>query len=233
MSCESAKKLINALMMSFPEALPDKCGAFEPLKSHFDINNVDNICEMWGKTFFWKNKKYKLEGSVISSWAGHQVHGWIAIAIDSRHVDIATIVNFLKQVADIFPVDFAAIHKIRDFDIENWRSNNTLVKLNPKKDDYILSLTTHILKKGIPDLYDYTLFGKCYVDLIGSDNFFGLERASVEVFENGSRLINLNGDRDLKIINKNKKLIGEKFFRGEHSVVFPDFCISSMSAMAD
>jgi hypothetical protein len=188
-SCKSGLTILEEIQLMLPEALPDKYGFVEPLRGKFDPSNMAEICADWGDSFFWKNSKTKVEGAIMSSDTVHPLHGWIHITIDCKSINFTKIVLFLKSLSYKIPIDFAMAHKLEEIDLVKGGANGTIFRLNMKKNNYSLSITTHSLRKGIPDFYDFMFFGNKYVELIGSDRINKLNGCDIEFTANNDCLV--------------------------------------------
>jgi hypothetical protein len=190
---EDARRLIGLWAETAPNILPDRAGTHEPLKQRFSIADLGNLLEEWEyQVLFKRVSKPKLHSSVFMQYGPHGRHSSWTISIDDpQNLNLPSVLNLLNRASTEFSADFAFIHKPTKYDIEIGLASSSISYLSTAKSSISLFVTTHLLKKYIPDIYWVTMFGKPYVDLFSRERLLSAPAYSARELANGSISIQL------------------------------------------
>ena len=83
------------------------------------------------------------------------------------------------------------MHSIIDAEIDRGRAAGAVAFLDSKRTQKNLFVTTHELKKYLPDLYWCTVFGEPYVQLLTRETLLSAPVHRAEELENGSIVVQL------------------------------------------
>ena len=191
-----AQKLFAVWAEAAPNTLPDRIGSHEPLRQEFSINNLEDALPVWEYHVLLKRvAKPKLTSSVFMQHGPHRRHSTWSIAMsDRKHVDMQSIEHLISTSAVEFSADFGFIHEPSDLDTEIGLATGSIAFLDVKRSTKNLFLTTHILKKYLPDIYWITVFGKPYVELFSRERLLSAPVFRVRELSNGSILMKLFDD---------------------------------------
>jgi hypothetical protein len=104
---------------------------------------------------FKKVAKPKLHSSVFMQHGPYRKHSAWTISIDDRqNLNLAGMLNLLERAAPEFSADFAFLQRPTKFDIEIGLASKSISYLTAAKKSLSLFVTTHHLKKYIPDMYE-------------------------------------------------------------------------------
>jgi hypothetical protein len=190
---EDARRLIGLWAEIAPNILPDRAGTHEPLKQSFSITDLEGLLEGWEyQVLFKRVSKPKLHSSVFVQYGPHRRHSSWTISIDDpQNLNLASVLKLLDRASTEFSADFAFIHKPTKCDIEIGLASSSISYVSTAKRSISLFVTTHLLRKYIPDVYWVTVFGKPYVDLFSRERLLSAPAYRVRELENGSVLIQL------------------------------------------
>jgi hypothetical protein len=236
---EDARRLIGLWAEIAPNILPDRAGTHEPLKQRFSITDLGNLLEGWEyQVLFKRVSKPKLHSSVFMQYGPHRRHSSWTISIDDpQNLNLPSVLNLLDRASTEFSADFAFIHKPTEYDIETGLASSSISYLSTAKRSISLFVTTHLLKKYIPDIYWVTMFGKPYVDLFSRERLLSAPAYRVVELKNGSVLMQLtefpgeseeepNGYQNRKDLVKNHLSL-DAFFDpnkgADHKYFVPEF----------
>jgi hypothetical protein len=236
---EDARRLIGLWAETAPDILPDRAGTHEPLKQKFSIADLAGLLAEWEhQALFKRVAKPKLHSSVFMQYGPHRKHSSWSISInDHQNANLPSMLNLLERASAEFSADFAFIHKPIKCDIEIGLASRSISYLSAAKSSISLFVTTHLLRKYIPDIYWVSVFGRSYVDLFSRERLLSAPAYRVRELENGSVLIQLtefpheageelNSYQTRKTLVKNH-LNSDSFFdlnKGtDHKYSVPDF----------
>jgi hypothetical protein len=236
---EDARRLIGLWAEIAPNILPDRAGTHEPLKRRFSIADLGGLLDGWEyQVLFKRVSKPKLHSSVFMQYGPHRRHSSWTISIDDpQNLNLPSVLNLLNRASTEFSADFAFIHKPTKYDIETGLASSSISYLSTAKRSISLFVTTHLLKKYIPDIYWVTIFGKPYVDLFSRERLLSAPAYRVLELKNGSVLVQLtefpgdsgegpNGYQNRKDLVKNH-LSSDAFFDpnkgADHKYFVPEF----------
>jgi hypothetical protein len=176
-----------------PGFFPDRYGGYEPLRQEFSIAQLDEALKWWEHQFLLKRvASPKLESSIFMQYGPHRTHSSWKISLKKvREFDQRVFCNLLENSAGAYMADFGFIHKITESEIERGRENQSIAFLNSAHTQKTLFVTTHMLRKSIPDVYWMTIFGAPYVQLFSRDRLLSVPAYRVQELDNGSVLVQL------------------------------------------
>jgi hypothetical protein len=159
-SKEEGKQFLEKWVALLPQYAPERYGSYEPVRSLFDPANIDAAVSDWDFSFLVSRRKPRMMGTVFMGNSSGTTHGWINIAFEYKPDLFSSLKQFFMEICTGFESEFAFMHFM------------------PGKLD--LTITTHQLRQGIPDLYWLTLFGKPYVTLFGRERILSSPNAIIE-----------------------------------------------------
>jgi hypothetical protein len=188
-----ARRLFKIWAESAPRFFPDRWGRYEPLKEKLSPTSVDEAIRRWEFQFLLKRiASPKLEGNVFMQYGPHRQHSnWTITLQRLADFDSHSFGNLLRNAATAFLADFAFLHCVTDAEIPRGIKNDTIGFLNTSRTEKSLFVTTHILKRYIPDIYWMTVFGAPYVKLFTRKKLLSAPAYRVEELENGAILVQL------------------------------------------
>jgi hypothetical protein len=187
---EDARRLISLWAETAPNTLPDRAGTHEPLRQ-FSLTDLAGLLAEWEyHVLFKKVAKPKLHSSVFMQHGPYRKHSAWTISIDDRqNLNLAGMLNLLERAAPEFSADFAFLQRPTKFGIEIGLASKSISYLTAAKKSLSLFVTTHHLKKYIPDMYWVTIFGKPYVDFFSRERLLSAPAYRVKELDDGSVLL--------------------------------------------
>jgi hypothetical protein len=214
-SKEDGRNLLNIWKDELPSIVPEKFGNYEPLKKDFNPDSLDDALSFWDYPFILRRKRPRMSGSIFMGGGKIPTHGWIHIVSDFSPTYDTEVVNFLKRVAVTFDVEFAFIHLLTTNEFSGDSYTTGVFSVKSDKNMNVLSVTTHELKKNIPDLYWATVLGTSYSRLFGEsklrsvEGLYRLEELNPGQFyiQMSQRLSDL--ETDFELLSKRRGLVKE------------------------
>jgi hypothetical protein len=108
-----------------------------------------------------------------------QIHSSTYIKVARRAFATETAVRFLQALRHHLPIDLGYIHAQHDDDFRDRERYHSHIE------PFIVGLTTHRLREGLPDVPWAMLFGPPYVELFGRDRLLNTPAAHVEELAGG------------------------------------------------
>jgi hypothetical protein len=147
-----------------PNLLPEQYNNYEPINKKFSLEKIEEVLESWENPFLWKRRKPKVLG--MTWMKGNNVHPSTYIDINCTNTEFQSIdaekwVNLFQQVSLFTKVDFSYLHLFTqtEFDMENYDASMPFRQ----------GISTHQLRKYLPNLTWATVFGAPYVELFGRE----------------------------------------------------------------
>ncbi len=186
-----ARQLLALWAEKAPNLLPDRAGTYEPLRRPFSIAEMESLIAEWQYHVIFKRvAKPKLQSAVFMQHGPHRQHSsWKISTDDSGDQNLRELLNLAESAGTEFSADFGLIHRPTESDIEIGLASKSVSHLSKTKIN--LFVTTHLLKRYIPDVYWVTLFGKPYVNLFSRERLLSAPAYRVLELENGSILLQL------------------------------------------
>jgi hypothetical protein len=151
--------------------IPEKFGNFEPLRSKFDVASLKTVLESWAYPFLVKRSRPRLSGSIFMGGGKVASHGWIHIVLDFDANFQKNFIAFAQRVARRFHADFGFLHLLTQNEFKGDEFTRGVFSVRNDSSMDTLRVTTHDLKRCIPNLYWATFFGPSYIKLFGEDKF--------------------------------------------------------------
>jgi hypothetical protein len=191
-SQSEARKLFNIWAQHAPGFFPDRTRIAAPLREPFSLDLLDEALRNWTDMLpLERVAAPKLEASLLMEYGPHTDHysNW-TISLRLRDFDQAVFSNLLRHTASAFNADFGLIHHITEAEIKR-KQDDTIGFLDTARTEKNLFVTTHNLKKYVPDVYWTTVFGAPYVKLFSRERLLSAPAHRVEELENGSVVLQL------------------------------------------
>lgn len=181
-----------------PNILPDRVGTHEPGKRQFSPNDLDALLAEWEHNVLFKRAaKPRLQSSVFMQYGPHRKHSSWTIALDDpRNANVEELLKLLERASTEFSADFAFVHKPSMSDVEAGLASGSMTYLNTSKTRLSLFITTHLLRRYVPDIYWVTVFGEPYVGLFSRQRLLTAPAYQVRELANGSVLVQLTESLD-------------------------------------
>jgi hypothetical protein len=189
-SRDSGRLVLNTLLETAPEWSPEKYNDFEPVNRLFDPGRLEQALDVWRFNFLWRRKKPAVHGS---AWFGGKIHSSIYLQIAPRAFAIDAFFKLLRGLRRHFPLDLAYIHVEHESDCRDRDRYRRHVE------PFIIGLTTHRLREGLPDLPWATLFGPPYVELFGRERLLTTPAAYVQELAGGVYVQLTNSVADVSV----------------------------------
>ncbi|HEV8581232.1 MAG TPA: hypothetical protein VGX68_19375 [Thermoanaerobaculia bacterium] len=170
-SRKDAREFLKILCEAGEQFVPERYGNWEPLRMPF--SEPEEALRAWNWGFLWSRAKPRVEGSVYQSMGPRPTHGSITIVGDFKSPNQDLLVSLLKRLAVTFNADFALVHCLTPADLRVGPKAGTVTLNERSPGKSRLIVTTHMLKRYLPDVFWGTVFGLTYVrhftkDLIAS-----------------------------------------------------------------
>ncbi len=185
------KTVLLFVATAYPELAPQKYNYVAPLKLDFNINQIDAVVARWEDGLFWKRKNPDLQGQLWRSWRP-DLHSSLVVELESGDPEKLRMDRLLGDASNLLGAHFAFMHVLNPAEIIQTRMNGTIGCLNPAKQEYYLSVTSHDLKRYVPNLYWATVFGEPYVDLVGRERMLSSPAPIVKELPYGGIYIQLS-----------------------------------------
>jgi hypothetical protein len=173
----NGRDFMNLFIKLLPELVPDKYGNCEPLKTKFDPENVDEFLDALDFPVYWKRKRSSNGTIGTIDYFRHRIHTQITISGKSSKVDPSKLIRFIQDASILLCADFAYISL---FSQEEADLSMIDKKANEISSSLGLGVTTHRLRKYLPELCWATLFGKPYIELFSRDRLLSAPAFSVQ-----------------------------------------------------
>jgi len=156
-SKESGKWFLELLLDSAPNLAPEKYGHYEPLKHEFDRSNLIRVLDSWHSCFLWKRTLPKTKGSVWTSGIG--IHSAIYVSTENHSTDSMEEIEFFKTLSTSTSADFGYLNLFTKDENKTYPYEMIM--------PFRQGITTHELRKYIPNVAWAMTFGKPYIRLFG------------------------------------------------------------------
>jgi hypothetical protein len=126
-------------------------------------------------------------GGIWHQLPGNHIHSIVQLDAPGADPDDDRALRFLTTLADRVGCDFGLIHRFDHAEAHRATGNGTMTGAGRGKP--LFMVTSHDLKRGIPDIYWMTLFGRRYVDMFGRERLRTAPAAKAELLPDGSALL--------------------------------------------
>ncbi len=193
-SKNEGKQILEKWVALIPQYAPERYGSYEPIRLAFNPTDIDAAVSEWDFSFLVTRRKPRMMGTIFIGMNRGPTHGWINIAFEYKPDLFASLRQFFMEISIEFEAEFAFMHLI------------------PGNHD--LTITTHQLRQGVPDLYWLTLFGKSYVTLFGRDRLLSISDAIIK--EAGHGLCSIQLSEDIRDVANKSDLLFQTGKRIKH-----------------
>jgi hypothetical protein len=192
-SREDARKLFGVWLENAPHFFPDRAGVHEPLRRPFSFASLEDALADWKFQFLLKRvSSPRLQSMIMMQYGPHRLHSTWTLALKSiDDFDRMSFGNLLRAAAQNFFPDFGFIHSITAGETARGLSNGSITFLDSARKEKNLFVTTHILKRYIPDIYWTTIFGRRYVQFFSRSRLLSAPVHSIEELGDGSVVLQL------------------------------------------
>ena len=180
-----AADLVRVVVAAHSDLVPRRYGGYEPLPHKVDGPfEVHEFLREWRSPVFWSNGRRATGGYWFD---GPQLHSAVKASVTSSRMapDLTThlVTNLALQLdADLSTVYFA--YESRDLYLFRYKA------VYP----FYLGPTTHDLKRSLPDLPWFTVFGAPYVDLFGREKLASIPAFRSEPLSTNHWIVQLTAD---------------------------------------
>jgi hypothetical protein len=159
-SAAIGRPVMQMLHDLLPAYTPHRFGHCEPLPEIMGTFDVERLARQWSGGFFWTSNRGVGEGRV---WPENDYNGHARVRLSGKATprEYRPAVTFLLQLSELLRPDFAYVHLFT----EREAAERAYEMLYP----YSIGVTTHELRKYLPDLVWGTVFGPPYVRLFGRE----------------------------------------------------------------
>ena len=171
---------------------PQKYGYWEPLRLPFQRDLSAEIVSEWGRSLYVTRRKPRVDIDSDSARGGSApVHADVSIRAESGRSKVSYITEFAMAVANSFTADFGLIHVIAEEEYANGLASETMSCYSRQGKKHVI-LTTHDLRRSMPDLYWGTLFGPPYIELFGESRLLSSPAPLVRKLDYGAVYLQLS-----------------------------------------
>ena len=189
------KCFLSTLCNLAPHLAPQLYGTHEPLRKRFDPTDIESALAAWKapSPFLWRRKQPGASGGVFIMPGSIPLHAIITLRSDSLRYT-AEAVTVLQQFSLDFDADFAFVHSLSEDDIHRGLRAGVVSPLNRAGTRFTMIVTTHILRRYLPDIYWATLFGLPYVRHFGRERLLAAPAPLVQELPNGAIYLQMSSD---------------------------------------
>jgi len=175
-STEIARKVVPTLLEYLPsDIMPDRFGTREPFTEAFSPNTIDAALAAWRPPSFFlsceRSNTLVSISMVLPTWR-NPPHSRIAVSVPHLAIGQVEAIGLIENVSTLVDADFAFAQIVTEKELVLGQSSGTVLGSS-------LAVTTHNLRKSVPDLYWLTLFGGPYIDLWGRETLMSVPAEEV------------------------------------------------------
>jgi hypothetical protein len=175
------------LLLAYRSLAPEKYGNYEPITQTFGPDSVEKIVQNWVDPFLWSRGKPRVEGNI---WLGKNLrHSSIYISASAETKTAEDLLAFGKTAATQLAADFGYINVFSSGDAERPDVQATVMPFRQ-------GITTHDLRKCIPDVPWVLILGAPYLELIDRSNILNAPAFVTEQLSTNAALIQLTSIAD-------------------------------------
>lgn len=181
-------QIMRILISVLPEFRPVLYGEVDPDAGRWTDDILDRFESVWSPS----SLGFAFKGAAgtrghMASIAGNHIHSTFQLDAPGPGPDDDRALRFLTTVAGRVGCDFGLIHRFDHAEAHRATGNGTMTGAGRGKP--LFMITSHDLKRGIPDIYWVTLFGRRYVDMFGRERLRAAPAAKAELLPGGSALL--------------------------------------------
>lgn len=148
-------EFLEVLRTSAMQFQPDFVGDEEPLIEKFDPVTA---LRYWGRSFLWRRRKPRVAGGVYMGFP--TAHDVVRIDVPLSAISTDTVLDLMRSLDHAFGIEFGYAHVWRDDDMRH--AEHYEARIAP-----LATLSTHDLRRGLPDLPWLSIFGPTYQQFFG------------------------------------------------------------------
>lgn len=193
-------KFLEDWLARYPQFVPARSGEYEPFPWKFDADNPASFTERWSTDLYWRSKKPRTLAHIacpltipIPNWPTHSSL-WLRGAFNA--VQRKELVEMADHLASKMAIDFGIVHHISEYDVRRASARELLGLLDPEKNRWMLSLPSHAIRYGLPDVFWKTYFGPPYVEMMGEALLLSAPAFEVSKLDQGIIAIQLTESLD-------------------------------------
>jgi hypothetical protein len=181
-------QIMRILLTVLPEFRPIRYGEVEPDAGRWSDDLVERFGSVWPGPYGLAFAFAGAHGTWgrMASIAGNHIHSSLQLHAPGAGPDDDRALRFLATVADRVGGEFGLIHRFDELEARRAARNGILLGTRGAP---FLMVTSHDLKRGIPDIYWATLFGRRYVEMFGRERLQTAPAAKVDLFPDGYALV--------------------------------------------
>jgi hypothetical protein len=182
---EDGLALLALLRERSPALMPEKYGNYEPLREVARGRSDREVLECWRYPFLWMRRKPRVDGSVwmtkgLSVRAQHS-----SIKVHCRTFALEEeLCDFLRAAAVVFNADLGFVHALTDEDVKLGLMAD-VIGSPTRSGNWYLRVSSHRLKRYLPDMYWGVVFGPPYVQMFGRERLLGSPASVVDELDSG------------------------------------------------
>jgi hypothetical protein len=157
------------------------------------MSSLDEAIRKWELYFCVKRVAApKLEGNIFMQYGPHREHSTWSIGLEkAKDFEQPAFCKMLERAAVAFSADFGLVHAIVEAETSRGLASGTIGYLDTVTREKHLHISSHILRKFVPDIYWMTVFGKPYVELFSRKQLLSCPAYQIQELDNGSIVIQL------------------------------------------
>lgn len=176
-------KILATLCEVAPHLAPQRYGNHEPLRDEFDLSNVQRSLGIWeSPPFLWKRERPHFSGSIFTATGKVPQHAVLALSGGSSKY-ASEAVDLIQHWSSGVTADFGFVHVLSEKDIRTGMRAGVVSPLDARRTRFTMLVTTHILRKYVPDVYWATVFGPAYVRHFGKERLMSAPAPIVRELE--------------------------------------------------
>jgi hypothetical protein len=179
---KEGRRILDRLVRELPDHAPNKFGTEEPLPK-IDAASLSNHLAKWDQfkpSVYWEKDRISQGGVHFGRTGPQAIHGVVSFEFDRSKVQVSQVERLVKILSPELAADFGAIELLVPQEIESGRQSGTVTALDKKRGTHTFFITSHDLRRAIPDLYWGTVFGKPYLDMFGREKILSAPAYLVE-----------------------------------------------------
>lgn len=169
-SPRAGERILRTLCDEAPHFSPQRYGSSEPLRHLFDDANIDDALNSWPlQPFLWRRSRPTVRGRIFVAPEGRPNHTVVALSADISGSGDDEVVRLLQSWGRDLHADFGFIRIPAPRDIQSGIDAGVLSPIDRRGTRFTMFVTSHDLRRCLPDAYWGTLFGPAYVRHFGKD----------------------------------------------------------------
>lgn len=170
---DEGSAFLRLLLTLPPRLFPERYGNSEPLKYSFDAQELDAVVgRAWRDPFLWGRRRPRVEGSL---WMGRGAqHSALHFRAPLAATSLAELKQFFFRAAEELRPDYGYIHAFADQEIDDAADPQATVM------PFQRGLSSHDLRKCIPNLCVANFFGPPYVRLFGRERVLSCPASEIQ-----------------------------------------------------